>query len=93
MKRTDTLLTLNTGEYISKDGRKMLEGFKMVFNLSQEDMNIVQNQIAPLCPNDDLADVFLAMLTYGIHTAYKDVTGEEFVYPYERTAPKGNKKA
>lgn len=92
-KKTDTILEPFVGAYVSKDGRMMLEGFRMTFNLSKDDFDILQDLIMPAIPEDDLADAMLAMLTYGIHTAYKDATGNAFVYPFERLKKKGNNKA
>lgn len=91
-KRTDTLLSPPSGAYESVEGRPMLEGFKMVFNLSQEDFDIVTERVLPTLQDSDLADAMLCMLTYGIHCAYRDITGKEFEYPYERYA-KNLKKA
>lgn len=71
-------------KYISDDGRVMLEGFKLTFNLSAEDYEIFTEYILPRLPHCDIADGLLGMITYGIHKSWEDITGRRFVLDMDR---------
>lgn len=84
MKTTDALLCLPDGMYFSDDGREMLESFSLHFNLSREDWEIFKEIIMPKLPDCDFADGLLAMLTFGIHKSYEELTGKVFVLDMDR---------
>lgn len=84
MKSTDSTLILPRDTYISKDGRKMLDGFVLRFNLSEEDFILFREKVMPLLPNCDLADGLLGMITYGIHRALEEIEGVPFVLDMDR---------
>ncbi len=61
---------------------------KMVFELRKEDWKILADSMSFLNEhtgqNNDMADMLLACLTWGIHQSYEARTGEKFVLRMDR---------
>lgn len=84
------MMTTNTSLAISEEtDEKGLKTLVMGFQLHEVDLAIVKDIIKPeldrtMAIEHDLADVFLACLTYGIHKAYEEAEGVPFTLRMDR---------
>lgn len=87
MKQTRAKLN-KTGTRLSGDNRPMIR-LTLDFELSTEDYKIIDETIRPTMPDyegneADTADTITAIITWGTHRLYEEITGRKFTLDIDR---------
>lgn len=87
MKQTNARIK-RIADIEGQDGRPMA-GLSLYFEISEEDLEIIEKTIRPTMPTyegkeADTADAMTALITWATHRLYEEITGQKFTLHMDR---------